>query len=136
MCVRVYLQVVLGVPVGVEDDAGVRGGEVDSQPPRPRAQQEHKAVRVGPGEAIDGSLPEVPTHAPVDALVRVADEEQGRFQYQASRGRTFSTQQVLKQRRDLCIPVTTVNVKLNSVGTHTHTHSVESRTLCAPFPDG
>ena len=69
-----YLQVVLGVPVRVEDDAGVGGGEVDAQPPRPRAQQEHEAVRVGPREPVDGGLPQVPSHPAVDALVRVPGE--------------------------------------------------------------
>ena len=66
-----YLQVVLGVPVRVEDDAGVGGREVDAQPARPRAQQEHEAVRVRLAEAVDGGLPHVAPHAPVDALVQV-----------------------------------------------------------------
>lgn len=43
-CVLTHLQVVLWVPVRVEDDAGVGGGQVDAQPPGPSAQQEDKAV--------------------------------------------------------------------------------------------
>jgi len=74
VCVCVYLQVVLGVPVRVKDDAGVCGGQVDAEPPRPSAQQEHEAVRVRPGEPVDGRLPHVAAHAPVDALVRVPGE--------------------------------------------------------------
>ena len=66
-----YLQVVLRVPVRVEDDAGVGGGEVDAQATGPRTQQEDEAVRVGLTEAVDGRLPHVPPHAPVNALVQV-----------------------------------------------------------------
>jgi len=36
---RLRLQVVLGVPVRVVDDAGVGGGEVDANTARARAQQ-------------------------------------------------------------------------------------------------
>lgn len=39
-----YLQVVLWVPVRVEDDAGVCCCEVDSQPTGSRTQKENKAV--------------------------------------------------------------------------------------------
>ena len=65
------LQVVLGVPVGVEDDAGVGGGEVDAQPAGAGAEQEDEAVRVRLAEAVDGGLPQVPPHAPIDALIQV-----------------------------------------------------------------
>ena len=40
------LQVVLRVPVRVVDDDGVGGRQVDAQPTRTRAQQEHKPVRI------------------------------------------------------------------------------------------
>lgn len=52
-----YLQVVLGVPVGIKDDAGVCSCEVDSQATSSCAQKENKAVWVGLTEAVDGSLP-------------------------------------------------------------------------------
>lgn len=39
-----YLQVVLGVPVGVKDDAGVCSCEVDSQSTSSCTQKENKAV--------------------------------------------------------------------------------------------
>lgn len=52
-----YLQVVLRVPVRVEYDAGVSGGEVDAQPSRSCAEEEHETVRVHFTEAIDGGLP-------------------------------------------------------------------------------
>ena len=42
-----------------------------SQASRPRAQQEHEAVRVRLAEAVDGRLPHVPPDAPVDPLVEV-----------------------------------------------------------------
>ena len=67
-----YLQVVLRVPVRVEDDAGVGGGEVDAQATGPRTQQEDEAVRVGLTEAVDGRLPEVTPHPAVDPLVQVS----------------------------------------------------------------
>lgn len=67
-----YLEVVLGVPVRVEDDAGVSSCQVDAQPTCPCAQQEDKAIRVGLAEAVDGSLAQVPTHPPIDALVGVS----------------------------------------------------------------
>ena len=69
---RPYLQVVLRVPVRVEDDAGVGGGEVDAQAPGARAQQEDEAVRVGLTEAVDGRLSEVAAHPAVDPLIQVS----------------------------------------------------------------
>lgn len=69
-----YLEVVLWVPVRVEDDAGVSSRQVDAQAARPRAQQEDKAVRVRLAEAVDGRLTQVPADAPVDTLVRVAED--------------------------------------------------------------
>ena len=69
--VQGYLQVVLGVPVRIEDDAGVGGRQVDAQTSGSGAEQEDESVRVGFAEAVDGGLPQVPSHAAVDALVRV-----------------------------------------------------------------
>lgn len=69
-----HLQVVLGVPVRVEDDAGVCRRQVDPQPTGSGAQQENEAVRVGLAEPVDGRLPQVPSHTTVNALVRVAGE--------------------------------------------------------------
>lgn len=48
------LQVVLGVPVRVEDDDGVRRGQVDAQAARPRRQQERKVRRTGRVEVLHG----------------------------------------------------------------------------------
>lgn len=39
------LDVVVGVPVGVEDDDGVGGGQVDAEAPGPRRQQEAELLR-------------------------------------------------------------------------------------------
>lgn len=73
-----HLQVVLWVPVWVEDDAGVGRRQVDAQASGSGAQQENKAVRVRLTEPVDGSLPQVASHAPVDAFVRVAGENTDR----------------------------------------------------------
>jgi len=73
--VNPYLQVVLRVPVRVEDDAGVCRREVDAQAAGPRAQKENEALRVGLTEAVDGRLPHVPTNAAVDSLVQVPATE-------------------------------------------------------------
>lgn len=70
-----YLQVVLWVPVRIEDDAGVGSSQVDAQPACPCAQEKDKAIRVGLAEAVDGSLAQVPAHPPVDALIGVPAQE-------------------------------------------------------------
>lgn len=70
-CPAHHLQVILWVPVGVEDDTGVSSGQVDAQPACPRAQEKDKAIRVGFAEAVDGSLAQVAAHPPVDALIGV-----------------------------------------------------------------
>jgi len=92
-----HLQVVLGVPVRVEDDAGVGGRQVDAQPPRPRAQQEHEAVRVGLAEAVDGRLPQVPAHAPVDTLVQVSGGEDGDANGQHVKGPLYASSQTRRK---------------------------------------
>ena len=56
-----HLQVVVRVPVAVEDHDRVGGGEVDAEPARPRRQQEHRdRVRGGRGggvvESVDTAL--------------------------------------------------------------------------------
>lgn len=79
-CPAHHLQVILGVPVGVEDDAGVGSCEVDAQPTCPCAQEKHKAIRVGLAEAVDGSLAQVATHAPVDALIGVPAQQGERLE--------------------------------------------------------
>lgn len=73
---RSDLQVVLGVPVRVEDDACVGGCEVDAQPSGPGTQQEDEAVRVRLAEAVNGGLAQVPPHATVNALVGVPAEKE------------------------------------------------------------
>lgn len=47
----------MGIPIGIEDDAGVGGGEVDAQTACPGAEEEDEAIRVGFAKAIDGGLP-------------------------------------------------------------------------------
>lgn len=76
---KLDLQVVLRVPVGVEDDAGVGGGEVDAQASGAGAQQEDEAVRVWLAEAVDGRLAQVPPHSTVDALVQVSGQNRRTF---------------------------------------------------------
>lgn len=66
-----YLQVVLGVPVGVKDDTGVCSCEVDSQATSSCTQKENKAVWVGLTEAVDGSLPQIPTYTSIYPLIQV-----------------------------------------------------------------
>lgn len=73
--VSAHLQVVLGVPVGVKDDAGICSCQVDSKTSCSGAQQKHKAVRVGFAEPVDGGLTQVPSDTAVDTLVRVAAEK-------------------------------------------------------------
>lgn len=76
-----HLQVVLRVPVRVEDDAGVGGRQVDSQPSCSGAEQKYKAVRVWLAETVNGRLPQVPPHSAVDAFVRVAEESDTQRQF-------------------------------------------------------
>lgn len=71
MLKEIYLQVILGIPVRIKNDAGVCCSEVDAQAPSPGAEQEDEAIWVWFAEAVDGRLPEVPAHTPVDALVQV-----------------------------------------------------------------
>lgn len=66
-----YLQVILRVPVRVEDDAGVCSCEVDPQASSSRTQEENKAVRVGLTEAVDGGLSQVPTHTSIYSFIQV-----------------------------------------------------------------
>jgi len=42
-----YLDIIVGVPVGVVDDDGVGRGQVDTQTSRPRRQQETELLRTG-----------------------------------------------------------------------------------------
>lgn len=53
---RTDLQIVLWVPVGVEDDAGVCCCEVYAETTSAGTQEEHKAVGVRLTKAIDSSL--------------------------------------------------------------------------------
>mmetsp|Transcript_34656 Transcript_34656/g.115829 ORF Transcript_34656/g.115829 Transcript_34656/m.115829 type:complete len:237 (+) Transcript_34656:433-1143(+) len=70
------LQVHLRVPVAVEQDHRVGGGEVDPEPARARREEENERVRVGAAEAVDGGLAKVAADRPVEPLVRVAPLEQ------------------------------------------------------------
>lgn len=69
-----YLQVVLRVPVGVEDDAGVCRSQVDAESSGSCAQQEDKAVRVRSGEAVDGCLTQVTANSAIDAFVGISGQ--------------------------------------------------------------
>lgn len=71
MLKEIYLQVVLGIPVRIKNDAGICCSQVDAQASGPGAEEEDEAIRVGFAEAVDGGLPEVAPHAPVDPLVQV-----------------------------------------------------------------
>lgn len=68
---RVHLQVILRVPVWVEYDTGVGGGEVDAQTSCSCTEEEHEAVRVHFTEAIDGSLPEIASNSPINTFIRI-----------------------------------------------------------------
>ena len=74
MAARLGLQVVLWVPVGIVDDDRVGGRQVDAHAARARAQQEEKGIRVRRAVAVDGSLPLVASHRPVQALVAEASQ--------------------------------------------------------------
>lgn len=72
-----YLQVVLRVPVGIKDDAGVCGRQVDAETAGSRAQQEDESVRVWSGEAVDGSLPKVATNSAVYTFIGISGHRGG-----------------------------------------------------------
>ena len=74
MAARLGLQIVLRVPVGIVDDDRVGGRQVDAHAARARAQQEEKGIRVRRAVAVDGSLPLVASHRPVQALVAEASQ--------------------------------------------------------------
>ena len=63
------LQVVLGVPIGVEEHARVGGGEVDAHPARTRREEECEDVGARFAVAIDGRLASIAGDAAVDALI-------------------------------------------------------------------
>jgi hypothetical protein len=69
---RHRLQVVLRVPVRVEDDDGVGCGQVDAQPARPRGQQEGKVAGVWRVEVLHGLVAQLGGRGAVEALVLVA----------------------------------------------------------------
>ena len=66
-----YLEIILWVPVGVVDDDGVGGGQIDAETAGASTQQEDEAVRVGLTEAVNRFLAQVATDTPVDTLVRI-----------------------------------------------------------------
>lgn len=66
-----YLAVLVGVPVGVEENARVRGAEVDSQAPGPRGQQEDEELGVAV-ELLDLALPVENFRRPIDAVEQPA----------------------------------------------------------------
>lgn len=73
-----YLQVVLRVPVGVKDDAGICCSQIDAKSSGSRAQQEDKAVRVWSGKPVDGGLPQVTTNSAVYTFIGISGTQGGR----------------------------------------------------------
>lgn len=69
-----YLQVVLRVPVRVEDDTGISCSQVDTESSGSRTQQKDEAVRVWSGEPVDGGLPQVTTNSAVYTFIRVSGQ--------------------------------------------------------------
>lgn len=67
-----HLQVVLRVPVRVKYDAGVSSCKVDTETASTGTKKEDEAVRVWLAEAIDGCLPQVPTHSAIYSLIKVS----------------------------------------------------------------
>lgn len=65
---RADLEVVLRVPVGVEDDDSVGCGQVDPQPPRARGEQEAEVLAPRRVEVVHGLVPQVGARAAVQAL--------------------------------------------------------------------
>ncbi len=65
-----YLEVVLRVPVAVEYDDGVGGGEIDPQAARPRRKQEAEVLRAGRVEVIDCVLAQLALYSAVQPLER------------------------------------------------------------------
>lgn len=69
-----YLQVVLRVPVGVEDDAGICCRQVNAESSSSRTQQEDKTVRVWSREPVDGCLTEIATNSAIDSFIGIPGE--------------------------------------------------------------
>lgn len=69
-----HLQIILGVPVRVEDDAGICSRQVDSQTSCSGAQQKNEAVGVGFAEPVNGSLSQISSDTAINAFICVAEE--------------------------------------------------------------
>ncbi len=69
-----YLEIILRIPVAVEYDDGVGGGEVDPQAARPRGQQKAKVLRAWGVEVINRVLAQVPLDPAVQPLEREPPE--------------------------------------------------------------
>jgi hypothetical protein len=65
-----YLEVILRVPIAVEYDDGVGGGEIDAEAARPRRQQEAEVLRAGRVEVIDRVLAQLALYSAVQPLER------------------------------------------------------------------
>lgn len=68
----VYLQVVLGVPVWVEDNAGICCRQVDAQSSSSRTQQEDESIRVWSGKAVDGCLSQISTDSAIYSFIWIS----------------------------------------------------------------
>jgi hypothetical protein len=60
----------LWVPVAVENDDSVGGGEIDAEAARPRRQQEAEVLRAGRVEVIDRVLAQLALYSAVQPLER------------------------------------------------------------------
>lgn len=69
-----YLEIILRIPVAVEYDDGVGGGEVDPQAASPRGQQKAKVLRARGVEVINRVLAQVPLDPAVQPLEREPPE--------------------------------------------------------------
>lgn len=70
--VGVYLEVILGIPVRVKDNAGICCSQVDAESSSSRAQQEDKTIRVWSREAVDGCLPQVTTNSTIYTFIWIS----------------------------------------------------------------
>lgn len=66
-----YLQVILRIPVRIENYAGISSCEVDAQTSRPGAEKEHKTIRIRLAKAVDGGLSQIATHPPINTLIEI-----------------------------------------------------------------
>ncbi len=89
VCVCVYLQVVLRIPVRVKDDTGVGSCEVNTKSACSSTQQEDESIGVWFTETVYCCLTEVPTYTAVYPLIEVS--EKGQFDLEITDQCTLSS---------------------------------------------